>query len=158
MTIWYETVQRNPTREMSCGCHGGGRGVIVTESRSLRWNSCGKSLKFLQRCLRCKGVHCCSKQCQTKIGIDMNHFALENTQPAPVPPLTPHVSHLNQKQQQRLARLVGWRCLVDCRLNQQVVTSLWDIGVQVSVVPQRWLKENIPNQQLWNITELTPPN
>ena len=64
------------------------------------------------------------------------------------------VSHLNSEQQKHLVQLVGRRCVVSCGIGGKRSRSLWDSGSQVSLVSFRWLKQNIGDVEIRDISEL----
>ena len=64
------------------------------------------------------------------------------------------VTHLNPKQRTTLERLVGWKCIVKCYLNDQPVEVLWDTGAKVSIIPENLLKRILPGVTIKDITEL----
>lgn len=62
-----------------------------------------------------------------------------------------YVTHLTPKQHQRLARLVGDKCIVRCKLNSKEENVLWDTGSQVSIVSERWWKSMLPEENLCDL-------
>ena len=65
-----------------------------------------------------------------------------------------YVSHLTPKQTSKVAKLVGKRCLISCKLNGKETDALFDTGAQVSIVSQFWLENNFPKTKLQNISEI----
>ncbi|KAI8487508.1 retrotransposon-like protein 1 [Branchiostoma belcheri] len=59
-------------------------------------------------------------------------------------------SHLTPKQRTKITKLVGNRCLVSCKMDDQPVLALWDTGAQVSIMTDTWREKNLPeiNQAL----------
>ena len=65
-----------------------------------------------------------------------------------------YVTHLTPRQHTTVAKLVGKRCIINCKLNELETEALWDTGAQVSVLPKRWVAEQFPGIKLRNIEEL----
>lgn len=109
----------------------------------------------LQQCSRCKSVLYCSSECQQQhwpnhknlckaIGLLAKAEQARNYI-APGDSSDEHVfpSHITPKQQARVARLVGNKCSVHCRLNGKSVTALWDTGAQVSMISEDFLQNQL---------------
>ena len=64
------------------------------------------------------------------------------------------ISHINAKEQVRVARLVGRKCSVKCLLNDKPVEMLWDTGAQVSIISEHVMNINFPFIQVRDIHEL----
>eukprot|EP00794_Sanderia_malayensis_P002016 gene2016-2293_t len=64
------------------------------------------------------------------------------------------VSHLTPKQVSSIAKLMGKRCTINCRLNEKHFTALWDTGAQVSILSEDFVKRNFPDTKLRHISEL----
>ena len=64
---------------------------------------------------------------------------------------TVFVSHLTPDQHQKVAKLVGKRCTVFCKMNGKTVEALWDTGAQVSITSKDWLENNFPDLQVKSI-------
>jgi hypothetical protein len=64
------------------------------------------------------------------------------------------ISHLTPSQRNTVAKLVGEKCHVRCELNGIETDVLWDTGAQVSIIPERVLRENFPNLLVKDIREL----
>ena len=110
-------------------------------------------------------VYYCSTGCQKRHW--SNHRELcEAIQNVPKPqgdPVKGHgdgcdpsvfVSHITPKQHAAVARLVGRKCSVNCRLNDIKMTALWDTGAQVSVITEHFLKQQLPDSKIRDIDEL----
>ena len=65
-----------------------------------------------------------------------------------------YVTHLTPRQHTTVAKLVGKRCIINCKLNELETETLWDTGAQVSVPPKRWVAEQFSGIKLRNIDEL----
>ena len=50
-------------------------------------------------------------------------------------------------------RLVGRKCTVKCLLNGLETDALWDTGAQVSIISHSWLKQCLPECNIWNIAK-----
>jgi hypothetical protein len=64
------------------------------------------------------------------------------------------ISHLTSSQRNTVPKLVGEKCHVRCELNGIETDVLWDTGTQVSIIPERILRENFPNLLVKDIREL----
>lgn len=62
-------------------------------------------------------------------------------------------SHLNGKQE-RTAKLVGRRCLVQGSVGGVDTTVLWDTGSQVSIVGAGWKRKHLPDVEVRPVEEL----
>ena len=65
-----------------------------------------------------------------------------------------YASHITPRQQERIAKLVGRKCLVDCYLDDKPTEVLWDTGAQVSIVSVDFLESQSPTVQRRDIKEL----
>ena len=65
-----------------------------------------------------------------------------------------HITHLTPRPHTTVTKLVGKRCIINCKLSELETEALWDTGVQVSVLPKRWVAKQFPGIQLRNIEEL----
>ena len=93
-----------------------------------------------KRCAKCKAVRYCCTVCQRK------HGQQHKTLCAAIAELSKaHDENLNAeeqfykcclspREQSKLIRLVGRRCLVKCFLSGISTEALWDTGAQVSLV------------------------
>ena len=55
-----------------------------------------------------------------------------------------------------MARLIGNKCNITCKINGKDTIALWDTGAQVSILPHTWLKHHSPRTQIHPITKLFP--
>ena len=51
-------------------------------------------------------------------------------------------SHLTPKQKNKIAKLIGERCLIGCTISGQETTALWDTGSQICLLSTQWLIDN----------------
>ena len=125
-----------------------------------------KILSYKKKFKRCSGCHAakyCSNRYQKKHWPE--HKSLRKTiqeliarnQTSSVPSSLEngqYVTHLTPRQHTTVAKLVGKRCIINCKLNELETEALWDTGAQVSVLPKRWVAEQFPGIKLRNIEEL----
>lgn len=52
------------------------------------------------------------------------------------------------RKQERTAKLVGHKSLVQCNLGGILTTVLWDTGSQVSIVDMDWKKTHLPDAEI----------
>lgn len=55
---------------------------------------------------------------------------------------------------ERVAQLIGKRCLLKCIMNGHAVTALFDKGAQVSLINQTWKQKCVPHQEVRPLSEL----
>ena len=110
-----------------------GQGVALpVEERSHQCSGCWKFGSQLRRCSKCQSVRYCSVQCQKshwpkhKVLCDAikelserEHGAQKGLGDAQDENV--YVSHITPRQQDRIAKLVGRKCTVQCHLDQQAV-------------------------------------
>ena len=65
-----------------------------------------------------------------------------------------YASHITPRQQERIVRLVGRKCVVDCYLEDKPTEVLWDTGAQVSIVSEDFLQSQLPTVQTRDIKQL----
>ena len=65
-----------------------------------------------------------------------------------------YASHITPRQQERIVKLVGRKCLVDCYLDDMATKALWDTGAQVSIVSVDFLKNQLPTVKIRDIEHL----
>ena len=133
-------------------------------------HQCSGCLKFdchkeLLQCSACQSVRYCSVHCQKahwpkhkvlcKAIKELSakeackEKGLGDTQDENV-----YASHLTPRQQERIAKLVGRKCSVQCYLNDKPVEVLWDTGAQVSIVSEDFLKSQLSVVQIMDIEQL----
>ena len=64
------------------------------------------------------------------------------------------VSHLTPKDQVKVSKLVGRRCLINCKLNGAELTALFDTGAQVSIISLKQLRNHFPLVEIQDIKDL----
>lgn len=69
-------------------------------------------------------------------------------------PRTAFISHSTPKQLTKVVNLVGRKCTVNCLLNDNEVTALWDNGAQVSIMTKGMLEEILPGTVVRDTSEL----
>lgn len=69
-------------------------------------------------------------------------------------PRTAFISHSTPKQLAKVVNLVGRKCTVNCLLNDNEVTALWDNGAQVSIMTKGMLEEILPGTVVRDTSEL----
>lgn len=52
------------------------------------------------------------------------------------------------RKQEKTAKLVGWKSLVQCNLGGVPTTVLWDTGSQVSMIDMDWKKTYLPDAEI----------
>ena len=67
-------------------------------------------------------------------------------------------SHLNPKQKTAIARLVGKRYTLTCKLENENFEVLWDTGAQVSLISEQTIEKYFLYLETKNISELLNPN
>ena len=64
------------------------------------------------------------------------------------------VSHLTPKDQVKVSKLVGRKCLINCKLNGVELTALFNTGAQVSVISLKQLRNHFPLVETQDIKDL----
>jgi hypothetical protein len=100
-------------------------------------------------------VHYCSKDCQREHWVEHKTLCTSiknlSTTAGTIPGLgdsadtNMFVSHLTPKQRDTVVKLVVEKCQVKCQLNGKETERLWDTGAQVSILPERILKDMFPD-------------
>ena len=112
-------------------------------------------------CTQCYSRNYCSKQCQKK---DWKRHQVLCEQIAKVESEKKQRkfeaiqfsgnSNLTPKQKLKLVKLVCPKCTVDCTLDGVETISLWDTGAEVTAVGAKWMKENFPEKEIKDVSEL----
>lgn len=70
-------------------------------------------------------------------------------------PDTSKISQANiQSPSQRVAKLIGEKCVLKCYLSGYAVTALLDSGAQVSIIDRQWKRRYLPQQEVCPLCEL----
>lgn len=62
------------------------------------------------------------------------------------------------RQQERIAKLVGRKCSVQCYLNDKTLEVLWDTGAQLSILSEGFLKSQLSCIHIQDIEQLVGSN
>ena len=145
-----------------------GQGVALPEKE--KSHQCSGCLKLdcrtqLLQCSACQSVRYCSVHCQRahwpkhkvlckaiKELSERESFkerGLGDAQDRSV-----YASHITPRQQERIVKLVGRKCVVDCYLDDKPTEVLWDTGAQVSIVSVDFLRSQLPTVQTRDIKQL----
>ena len=110
------------------------------------------------KCSGCNLVQYCNKSCQKKhwrshkiicnAAQTLSKMSDKNVKPSTF------VTHLTPKQSSQIAKLVGKRCTINCKLDGISIEALWDTGAQVSIISEQFLRRHFPSAKLRNISEL----
>lgn len=108
--------------------------------------------KFRQ-CASCKKLPHCSKFCQIKNWTTHKNYC------APTSCKSVQAKTSIQKTKVKMVPLIRNKYLVDCYLQSKKKKAkksraLWDSGSQVTIIDEKWRKENLPNVMLRDIKEL----
>lgn len=66
-------------------------------------------------------------------------------------------SYLTPKQDARLVKMIGRRCLVHCTLDKVPTLALWDTGAQASIISEEWRSQHLPQTAVRPVEELLGP-
>ena len=137
-----------------------------SQSKSHQYCFCKRfadvDVKF-ERCSGCHATKYCSNSYQKKHWLEHKSLyksiqeLIARNQASSVPSSSEngqYVTHLTPRQHTTVAKLVGKRCIINCKLNKLEIEALWDTGAQVSVLPEPWVAEQFPGIKLGNIEEL----
>ena len=119
-------------------------------------NNCGKKGK-VQCCSRCKSVYYCNEACQKR------HWQTHKILCSAIQCLSDRKeeecqkkcffnSNLDPEQERVVVSLVGRRCRMRCKIKGRKVQCLMDSGAQVSLLSLRWLKRNLQDFQIEDIS------
>ena len=111
----------------------------------------------MKRCKQCQSVLYRSQECQEEHWPEHRvlckailHLSVSNSNyhdPA-------LVSHLTPREQTKVIRLVGRKCMVKCLLNNSELDVLWDTGAQVSLIPSELLSQQFGGTPIRQMGEL----
>ena len=144
----------------------GGQGVTGSSNKkSPLCAGCGKLPKetVVLQCKGCKAAKYCDQKCQK--GHWSEHKVLCSAIQQLSRPNSAKIStidsnsghfktHSTFKQHAKVVGLVGKRCMVNCQFNGKPVEALWDTGSQVSVISEVFVRQNFPEVQIRDISEL----
>ena len=133
---------------------------------SHKCNNCfkeGRKGATLFNCAQCESVVYCSKKCQKERWADHKKLCeaisfLERQGRQKLANIGTFVSHIDPQKHDKLIKLVGNRCLLDCRIDGQKTQPLFDSGAQVSILPRWWLSQYEPHLKVRNVSELLNEN
>ena len=69
-----------------------------------------------------------------------------------------YASQITPRQQERIAKLVGRKCSVQCYLNDKPLEVLWDTGAQLSILSEGFLKSQLSCIHIKDIEQLVGSN
>ena len=141
-----------------------GQGVALPEKEKSHqcsgWLELDCRKKLLQ-CSACQSVRCCSVHCQNV------HWPKHKVLCKAIKELSEREAskekglgdaqdrgHITPRQQERIVRLVGRKCVVDCYLEDKPTEVLWDTGAQLSIVSEDFLQSLLPTVQIRDIKQL----
>lgn len=99
----------------------------------------------LRQCASCKRVLYCSKSCQVE------HWTVHKNYCAQPSCETVRAKAHKQKTLLKVALLIGKKYLIDCYIHDQMTRALWDSGAQVTIIDEKWSRENLPDAKLRDI-------
>ena len=116
-----------------------------------RCNGCEEQTESTTTCSSCKAVLYCGSKCQRR------HWKQNKVLCAAIQQLTKDAedrieeacafeSHLAPKQKQKIASVIGKRCMIDCMIDGQQVRALWDTGSQVALLSRSWITKNLGSE------------
>ena len=138
----------------------------VDNHQSQTCNGCGKQSAEnapLDRCSACMSVKYCNSACQKRHwkqhkvlcnAIKLKHQESVNN----CTKACAFVSHITPKQRNRIAKLIGERCMIDCQIGGGDTSGLWDTGSQVCLISSEWLKKNNLNPQIHDLSDILERN
>ena len=136
--------------------------MIGVKAKSHGCNGCRKTedeKKAFKSCSRCKSVFYCSKKCQQRSWLEHKNICnairdLQRQRRDRIEKSGVFASSLSPRDQTTVARLIGEKCLINCRLSKKRTEVLLDTGAQVSLVSQSWLHQHHPDVNIQDIKEL----
>ena len=136
-----------------------GQGVASPEEEKSQRSGCVRFdyRTHLLQCSACQSVWYCSVDCQAIKELSERGFPKEkglgDTQDDNV-----HASHITPRQPERIAKLVGRKCSVQCYLNDKPLEVLWNAGARVPIVSEGFLKSQLSSIQIRDIEQLLGSN
>ena len=142
-----------------------GQGLTASESElSHKCNFCQlvSPISSFFCCSKCRSVMYCGKDCQKsnfsrhRVLCD-SFFFLSNKEKVErncSQEDMVYVSNLSPKQRNQVAKLVGEKCLIKCKLSEKDCEVLWDSGAQVSIISLQTLWDRFLKVDIKEIKEL----
>ena len=65
-----------------------------------------------------------------------------------------HAANLSAKQKHKVTGLIGKKCLIKVLLNNKLSSVLLDTGAHISVINDKYLRENFPHVDKYPVNEL----
>ena len=65
-----------------------------------------------------------------------------------------YIVNLSTKQKHKVTRLIGRKCLIKVLLNNKLSSALLDTVAKVSVISDKYLRENFPHVDEYPVNEL----
>ena len=122
---------------------------------------CGRHDVQLMQCKRCHAGRYCSKDCQKKCWQDHeilcdNIVGLESHLKENMFSRISYISSTSftPKEELKMAKLIGRKCEVECALDGKKTKTLLDLGAQVAMISNLWLRENFPDKQIQPVSKL----
>ena len=113
------------------------------------------------QCKHCHAGRFCSKECQKSCWQDHKVLCeiivkLESQLKARMFSKLNYISRssLTPKEEIKLVKLVGRKCVVNCCLEGKETKVLWDTGAEVALISRTWLDENFPEKPIKDVSEL----
>ena len=128
-----------------------------------RVNNCYNCSKILSDreycCSSCKSVYFCGKNCQIQYWKDHKQVCkaistLTAQRQKEVFKRGSYTVNLSTKQKHKVTGLIGEKCLIKVLLNNKLSSVLLDTGAQVSVINDKYLRENFPHVAEYHVNEL----
>ena len=130
----YDGAKRNPRKCSHCEKSN-------PEGRCTHCYKCGSSEHWAIGCRKRKDTT--ASTCKIEVATDRLNYAATLTSQAPL-----------TRKQERTAKLVGRKSLVQCNLGGVPTTVLWDTGSQVSIVDMDWKNKHLPDTEIRPVQEL----
>lgn len=84
----------------------------------------------------------------------LNRSTMEQTSHTHQPSISPNPPVNSKPTPERVAQLIGKKCLLKCNMNGYPVTALFDTGAQVSLIDRTWKQKYLPHQEICPLSEL----
>ena len=106
------------------------------------------------RCSGCKCVYYCSQQCQKTDWVEHKVLCTAIKELSAESQVTAKKARIFSAVPETVAKLVGEKCLVGCKINKSKVECLYDTGAQVSLISNAWLKKSGIEAEVRDVKEL----